>query len=127
MSWETTPWQVRASSSAWRITVKKTGISIMIPVGHPLGKSPCVITQQGKGDDIGWIRLLPSTIGRKVLVPSKRKATEKTPRFIRYSTLPGAPGLLNVTQLEVKSNADGSVVIKLPWRVPGAPFSMVSR
>lgn len=124
MSWENLPERIRKARTAWGMSVSKNGgVTIWFPEGHALNKAQCVITQIGKGDDAGWIRLVPSRTGRKVMVPVKAKAKPDDPRFVKYSTLPGAPGELSMTELETRPDGD-AVKIKLPWRVPGAPFSM---
>jgi hypothetical protein len=136
MSFEQVPDRVHKSRLGWGLSIGKTGITLWMPMNHWMEKSPCVITQIGKIEDAGKLRLLPATEGRKVNLANK--TTAKKSYFIKYSTLTGAPSSLPMCPVDVLEEREGlSVTLRLPWarvvqpmppvRPPGTGYSMMDR
>ena len=125
MSWEDLPERARKSRTAWGVSVAKTGgaISIWLPDGHPLNQAKFIKTQIGAGEHLGWIRVSAAESGRRL---QQQHGKPKSPKYIRYSTLPGNPPYCKMTEIpNVKTEPSGAVMIRLPWKVPGAPFAIL--
>lgn len=119
MSWEALPERIRRARTSWGLSAGKSGITIWFPKGHALGASKAVVTQLGKKEHEGWIRLVPSQTGRMV-----NRVNKDGGCFVKYSTLPGAPGAMTMTELTVREEPNGAVMVKLPWEQKPAAFSM---
>lgn len=118
MSWETLSLRHRPPKvDGWGISVGRSGTSIYLPRDHDLASCAFVATQVGRGEHAGWLRLSGAkSDGRKVM----RQGKNGRP-FLRYSTLPGAPKELGMTELEVRPTVTKDVVeIRLPWGPAGS-------
>lgn len=99
--------------TTWAMSINKNGITIRVPAASPFARVPCVVTQLGTGTDAGYVRLLPAKEGGRKVQGSKV-------RIIRYSTLPGAPAALSITELDITTETSDTVVFRLPWATPTA-------
>lgn len=113
MSFEEVPSRVHKSRKSWGMSIAKSGITLWIPRGHWLEKSSYVVTQIGKSEDLGKLRLLPATAGRRVNLANKN--TAKKSYFVKYSTLTGAPPAMPMATLDVLEDNGTSVTLRLPW------------
>lgn len=119
MSWDELPDRTRKAREVFAISINNAKtINLWFPDNHPLSRSSCIKTKIGKGEHEGLIMLIPSSTGRRVM-KTGGKTTKDPSRFLRYSTLPGAPTQLNMTEVKVAStdSTDGSVALRLPWEV----------
>lgn len=125
MSFEELPSRVHKSRESWGMSISKTGITVWIPRNHWLEKSQFVVTQIGKSEDLGKLRLLPATVGRKVNLANK--TTAKKSYFIKYSTMTGAPPLLPMCSLDVLDEKEGeAVTLRLPWARVAQPVHLAA-
>jgi len=122
MPFEALPYRARLTGdrTKWAVSVGKFGINLFPPKTHRFYNAVGIHTDVGTKEDEGWLRLTVSANGRKLNQMGKKGGTGQ--KFIRYSTLPKAPGTLPLTDLE--SREDGAAtLVKLPWAPK--PFSML--
>ncbi len=122
MPFEALPYRARLSGprTKWAMSCGKYGINLYPPAGHRFLTAAGIHTDVGTKEDDGWIRLTVNPNGRKLNQMGKKGGNGV--KFIRYSTLPKAPGTLPITDLETKEQGD-AVLIKVPWAPK--PFSML--
>jgi hypothetical protein len=110
--------RTRPPRTEWGLSMNQKGeIAIWIPVGHPITQNKRVRTLVGNKEDVGLIRLMPTTEGGRVLNASTK--TKTTTYHIKFTTLTGAPkGSMDMRTISSRQLADGIVELTLPWYKP---------